>query len=283
MATKVALVTGASSGIGEATALKLREAGYTVYGAARRVQRMQHLTKQGIRLLAMDVTDDTSMREGVEKIIADTGRLDVLVNNAGYGSYGAVEDVPLSEAREQFEVNVFGAARLTQLVLPHMRAQRSGTIVNITSMGGRIYTSLGAWYHATKFALEALSDCLRMELKPFGIDVVVIEPGGVKSEWGGIAARKVREVSGTGPYAPQGNAVADSLSSEANERRLSSPDLIAKTIVKSVRARRPKTRYAVGFGAKPMIFLHNTLPNRTFDAFMRRATGVPASYEPAGN
>ncbi|MFC0430958.1 oxidoreductase [Kutzneria buriramensis] len=283
MATKVALVTGASSGIGEATALKLRKAGYTVYGAARRVQRMQHLTKQGIQLLAMDVTDDTSMRDGVEKIIADTGRLDVLVNNAGYGSYGAVEDVPLQEAREQFEVNVFGAARLTQLVLPHMRAQRSGTIVNITSMGGRIYTSLGAWYHATKFALEALSDCLRMEVKPFGIDVVVIEPGGVRSEWGGIAAQKVRTVSGTGPYAPQGNAVADSLSSEANERRLSSPDLIAKTIVKSVRARRPKTRYAVGFGAKPMIFLHNTLPNRAFDAFMRRATGVPANYEPANN
>ena len=283
MDTKVALVTGASSGIGEATALKLREAGYTVYGAARRVQRMQHLTKHGIRLLAMDVTDDPSMQDGVEKIIADTGRLDVLVNNAGYGSYGAVEDVPLQEAREQFEVNVFGAARLTQLVLPHMRAQRSGTIVNITSMGGRIYTSLGAWYHATKFALEALSDCLRMELKPFGIDVVVIEPGGVRSEWGGIAAQKVRAVSGTGPYAPQGNAMADSLSSEATERRLSSPDLIAKTIVKSLRARRPKTRYAVGFGAKPMIFLHNTLPNRTFDAIMRRVTGVPANYEPAGN
>jgi NAD(P)-dependent dehydrogenase (short-subunit alcohol dehydrogenase family) len=283
MTTKVALVTGASSGIGEATALKLREAGYTVYGAARRVQRMQHLTKQRIQLLAMDVTDDTSMRDGVEKIIADNGRLDVLVNNAGYGSYGAVEDVPLQEAREQFEVNVFGAARLTQLVLPHMRAQRSGTIVNITSMGGRMYTSLGGWYHATKFALEALSDCLRMELKPFGIDVVVIEPGGVKSEWGGIAAQKVLAVSGTGPYAPQGNAVAESLSSEASQRRMSSPDLIAKTIVKSVRARRPKTRYAVGFGAKPMIFLHNMLPNRTFDAFMRRATGVPANYVPANN
>ncbi len=281
MATKVALVTGASSGIGESTALKLHEAGYTVYGAARRVQRMQHLAEQGIHPLAMDVTDDASMRAGVEKVLAETGRIDVLVNNAGYGSYGAVEDVPLSEARDQFDVNVFGAARLTQLVLPSMRAQRSGTIVNITSMGGKIYTSLGAWYHATKFALEALSDCLRMELKPFGIDVVVIEPGGVRSEWGGIAADKVRAVSGTGPYAPQGNAVADSLSSEANERRLSPPDLIAKTIVKAVRARRPKTRYAVGFGAKPLIFLHSALPDRAFDAIIRRATGVPANYVPA--
>ncbi|MEW1843440.1 oxidoreductase [Nonomuraea angiospora] len=277
MATKVALVTGASSGIGEATALKLHEAGYIVYGAARRVQRMRHLAESGIRVLAMDVTADSSMQAGVEKIIAETGRIDVLVNNAGYGSYGALEDVPMDEARDQFEVNVFGAARLTQLVLPHMRAQRSGTIVNVTSMGGKIYTSLGAWYHATKFALEAISDCLRMEVKPFGIDVVVIEPGGVRSEWGGIAARKVRDVSGTGPYAPQANAVADSLSSEANERRLSAPGLIADTIVKAVKARRPRTRYAVGFGAKPMIFLHGVLPNRTFDAFMRRVTGVPAS------
>ncbi|WP_399102438.1 SDR family NAD(P)-dependent oxidoreductase [Streptomyces sp. 11x1] len=116
---------------------------------------------------------------------------------------GTAVDGALQEAREQFEVNVFGAARLTQLVLPHMRAQRSGTIVNITSVGGRMCTSLGAWYHATKYALEALSDCLRMELKPFGIDVVVIEPGGVKSEWGGIAAQKARAVSGTGPYTPQ--------------------------------------------------------------------------------
>ncbi|MEV6039335.1 oxidoreductase [Nonomuraea sp. NPDC052116] len=277
MATKVALVTGASSGIGEAAALKLHEAGYTVYGAARRVQRMRHLAESGIRLLAMDVSVDSSMQAGVEKIIAETGRIDVLVNNAGYGSYGALEDVPMDEARDQFEVNVFGAARLTQLVLPHMRAQRSGTIVNITSMGGKIYTALGAWYHATKFALEAISDCLRMEVKPFGIDVVVVEPGGVKSEWGGIAAQKVRAVSGTGPYAPQGNAVADSLSSEANERRLSAPELIAKTIVKAVKARRPRTRYAVGFAAKPMIFLHGVLPNRTFDAVMRRVTGVPAS------
>lgn len=277
MTTKIALVTGASSGIGEATALKLLDAGYTVYGAARRVQRMQHLAEAGIRLLSMDVTVDSSMQAGVEKIIEEAGRINVLVNNAGYGSYGALEDVPMDEARDQFEVNVFGAARLTQLVLPHMREQRSGTIVNVTSMGGKIYTPLGAWYHATKFALEAISDCLRMEVKPFGIDVVVIEPGGVKSEWGGIAAQKVRDVSGTGPYAPQGNAVADSLTSAANERRLSSPDLIAKTIAKAVQARRPKTRYAVGFGAKPMIFLHGALPNRTFDAFMRRATGVPAS------
>jgi NAD(P)-dependent dehydrogenase (short-subunit alcohol dehydrogenase family) len=276
MSNKVALVTGGSSGIGEATALKLQELGYTTYAAARRVERMEHLTTTGIRPLAMDVTDDESMQSGVEQIVAEEGRIDVLVNAAGYGSYGALEDVPLSEARNQFEVNLFGAARLTQHVLPRMREQRSGTVVNITSMGGKIYTPLGAWYHATKHALEALSDCLRMELKPFGIDVVVIEPGGIRTEWPGIAAQKVRAVSGTGPYAPQGNAVADSLASESTQRRSSPPELIAKTIAKAVTARRPKTRYAVGYGAKPMIFLHDVLPDSAFDAFIRRAVGVPS-------
>ena len=276
MSNKVALVTGGSSGIGEATALRLQELGYTTYAAARRVERMEHLTTSGIRPLAMDVTDDESMQSGVEQILAEEGRIDVLVNVAGYGSYGALEDVPLSEARNQVEVNLFGAARLTQLVLPRMRDQRSGTIVNITSMGGKIYTPLGAWYHATKHALEALSDCLRMELKSFGIDVVVIEPGGIRTEWPGIAAEKVRAVSGTGPYAPQGNAVADSLASESTRRRSSPPELIAKTIGKAVTARRPKTRYAAGYGAKPMIFLHDVLPDRAFDAFIRRAVRMPS-------
>jgi NAD(P)-dependent dehydrogenase (short-subunit alcohol dehydrogenase family) len=276
MSNKVALVTGGSSGIGEATALKLQELGYTTYAAARRVERMEHLTTTGIRPLAMDVTDDESMQSGVEQIVAEEGRIDVLVNAAGYGSYGALEDVPLSEARNQFEVNLFGAARLTQLVLPRMREQHSGTVVNITSMCGKIYTPLGAWYHATKHALEALSDCLRMELKPFGIDVVVIEPGGIRTEWPGIAAQKVRAVSGTGPYAPQGIAVADSLASESTQRRSSPPELIANTIGNAVTARRPKTRYAVGYGAKPMIFLHDVLPDRAFDAFIRRAVGVPS-------
>ncbi len=276
MSTKIALVTGASSGIGEATALKLQALGYTTYAAARRVHRMEHLTRSGIRPLAMDVTDDEAMQSAVSQIIAEAGRIDVLVNNAGYGSYGALEDVPLSEARSQFEVNVFGATRLTQLVLPHMRQQRSGTIVNITSMGGKIYTPLGAWYHATKFALEAISDCLRMEVKPFGIDVIVIEPGSIRTEWGGIAAEKVRAVSGSGPYAPQGNAMAEALSSEAAQRLASPPELIARTIARAVTARRPRTRYAVGSGAGPLIFLHGVLPNRWFDALVRRASGIPA-------
>jgi NADP-dependent 3-hydroxy acid dehydrogenase YdfG len=275
--TKIALVTGASSGIGEATARELAAAGFTVYAAARRAGRLEKLTEAGICPLVMDVTDDASMRAGVDAILKAQGRIDVLVNNAGYGSYGALEDVPMAEARAQMEVNVFGAARLIQLVLPAMRAQRSGTIVNVTSMGGKITTPLGAWYHATKFALEAISDCLRMEVTPFGIDVVVIEPGGIRTEWSGIAADKVRAVSGNGPYGPQGSAVASSLTSESTHRRSSPPELIAQTITRAVTARRPRTRYAVGYGAKPLIFLHGLLPDRTFDAFIRRATSIPST------
>jgi NAD(P)-dependent dehydrogenase (short-subunit alcohol dehydrogenase family) len=276
MTAKIALVTGASSGIGEATALKLQDLGYTVYGAARRTERLEPLADRGVLPLAMDVTDDASMRAGVERIIADSGRIDVLVNNAGYGSYGAIEDVPMDEARRQFEVNVFGAMRLAQLALPHMRAQHGGTIVNISSMGGKIHTPLGGWYHGTKFAIEALSDCLRMEAKPFGVDVVVIEPGGIATEWGGIAADHLRETSGTGPYAEQADAVAASLSSEANAKRNSPPQVIADAIGKAVTARRPRTRYATGFAARPMIAVRRILPDRAFDAVMRRATGIPA-------
>jgi len=183
----------------------------------------------------------------------------------------------MAEARAQMEVNVFGAARLIQLVLPAMRAQHSGTIVNVTSMGGKITTPLGAWYHATKFALEAISDCLRMEVAPFGIDVVVIDPGGIRTEWGGNAAEKVRAVSSRGPYAAQGNAVANSLTSETTRRRSSPPELIGTTITKAVTTRRPKTRYAAGYGARPMIVLHGLLPDRAFDAFIRRATSVPST------
>ncbi|MBA4286934.1 MAG: short-chain dehydrogenase/reductase [Xanthomonadaceae bacterium] len=274
MNSKVALVTGASSGIGEATARKLKALGYTVYGAARRVDRMQSLANAGIHVIAMDVTDDASMQAGIQEILATSCRIDVLVNNAGYGSYGAVEDVPLDEARAQFDVNVFGAVRLIQLVVPHMRSQRSGKIVNITSMGGKIHTPLGAWYHGTKFALEAISDCLRLELQPFGIDVVVIEPGGIKTEWAGIAANKLRDVSGNGPYGDQANAMAESMVGEASRKRQSPPELIADTIAKAVTVSRPKTRYAVGFGAKPMIFMRRLLSDRAFDGFMRAAVGT---------
>ncbi|SDT26135.1 NADP-dependent 3-hydroxy acid dehydrogenase YdfG [Pseudarthrobacter equi] len=275
MSTRTALVTGASSGIGEATARKLHALGFTVYGAARRTGRLQDLARDGVRPLAMDVTDDASMLSGIGEIMAATGRIDVLVNNAGYGSYGALEDVDIDEGRRQFEVNVFGAIRLAQLALPQMRAQGSGTVVNITSMGGKIYTPLGGWYHGTKFALEALSDCLRLEVKPFGIDVVVIEPGGIETEWGAIAADFVEETSGRGPYAAQASAVARTLRSGSNPKRNSPPTVIADAVGKAVTARNPKTRYVAGFGARPLIAARRLLTDRLFDTLISRAVGLP--------
>lgn len=267
--SEIALVTGASSGIGEATALELKKHGYTVYAVARRVDRMAGLESQGIHTLSMDVTDEESVTAGIQRIIADTGQIDVLVNNAGYGSYGSLEDVPLSEAKYQFEVNLFGMARLIQLILPYMRERRSGRIINISSMGGKIYEPLGAWYHATKFAVEGLSDSLRLELKPFGIDVVIIEPGAVRSEWGSIAADKLEQTSGTTAYADQAGQVASVLrSAEANPRRATDPKVIAAVIGKAATAGRPKTRYVAGFGARPLLFARRFLSDRAFDRIM---------------
>ena len=272
--SKTALVTGASSGIGEETARTLHKLGYTVYAAARRTDRLEQLTPTGIHALTMDVTDDESMSSGIEKIIAETGRIDVLVNNAGYGSFGAIEDVPIDEARRQFEVNVFGLARLTQLVLPHMRAQRSGTIINISSIGGRFTTLLGGWYHASKHAVEALSDALRMETTPFGIDVVVIEPGLIRTEWSGIAANHLEETAEGSAYAPQIKAVANSMRSESTNKRQSPPSVIADTVEKIVTARKPRTRYVVGFAAKPLVTLRHILPDRAFDRLISAGQGA---------
>ncbi|WP_042364532.1 oxidoreductase [Streptacidiphilus neutrinimicus] len=275
MPTKTVLVTGASSGIGEATAVKLQALGCTVYAAARRTGRMAHLANRGIRVLELDVTDPTSCRAAVDRITEEADGVDVLVNNAGYGSYGAVEDVPLREARDQFAVNVFGAAELIRLVLPRMRERHSGRIVNISSMGGRIHTPLGGWHHATKFALEGLSDCLRLELKPFGIDVVLVEPGSIRTEWGGIAASKLRETSGQGPYARQAVAMAMTLEGEANARFTSPPSVVADAVARAVTDRRPRTRYVVGAGARPLILLRTFLPDRASDTLMRVGSRLP--------
>ena len=273
--TRTALVTGASSGIGEETARRLQRLGYTVYGAARRTDRLEKLAADGVRPLAMDVTDDASMTAGIARIIEETGRIDVLVNNAGYGSYGAIEDVPIDEARRQFEVNLFGLGRLVQLVTPHMRGQKSGTIINISSMGGRLTTPLGGWYHATKYAVEALSDALRMELKPFGIDVVLVEPGGIRTEWAGIAADHLAETAEGSAYSDQIRAVAGSMRNESVQRRQSPPAVIANAVEKIVTARKPRTRYAVGFMAKPLITARRVLPDRAFDRVISAALGVP--------
>jgi NAD(P)-dependent dehydrogenase (short-subunit alcohol dehydrogenase family) len=269
---KIALVTGASAGIGEATARALLAAGYKVFAGARRLDRMAGLAALGATLIKLDLTDDGSIVAAVETIRNRAGRLDVLVNNAGYGSYGALEDVPLAEARRQFEVNVFGLARLCQLILPMMRAQKSGKIVNVTSIGGKIWEPHGAWYHATKFAVEGLSDSLRVEVAHFGVDVIIIEPGAIQTEWAGIAAEGLLQASASGAYAASAQRHARMLAGTTTSKLPSPPDVVAKTIVRAVQASRPRTRYATGGGAHLILFLKSILPDRMFDRLIWSAT-----------
>jgi NAD(P)-dependent dehydrogenase (short-subunit alcohol dehydrogenase family) len=266
---KTALITGASSGIGEATALQLAELGFTVYASARRVDRMSDLADRAIRTRSVDVSDDDSMVALIETIIADTGRIDVLVNNAGYGLYGALEDVPIVDARRQFEVNVFGLARMTQLVLPQMRAQRDGYIVNISSMGGKIWEPLGSWYHASKFAVEGLSDSLRVEVAEFGIKVVIIEPGTIRSELSGIAADNLEATSANTPYAGLAKLVGAGLRAVDRLPIASGPEVVAEVIAKAVQDPKPRTRYPAGGGARGMLLAERILPDRGFDRFIQ--------------
>jgi NAD(P)-dependent dehydrogenase (short-subunit alcohol dehydrogenase family) len=262
---KTAIVTGASAGIGEATCLALVDKGFTVYAVARRADRMAHLADKGIVPVSADVTDDASMVALVDKVVSETGRVDVLVNNAGYGSYGALEEVPMDEARRQFDVNIFGLARLTQLVLPHMRSQGSGRIINISSVGGRIWEPLGAWYHATKFAVEGLSDSLRAELRPHGIDVIVIQPGAIKTEWAAISAENLKTASSIPAYADQVRVGAAVLAKADTVRGASPPSTVAKTIARAATARRPRTRYATGGGARSVLLFNKILSDRGWD------------------
>jgi NAD(P)-dependent dehydrogenase (short-subunit alcohol dehydrogenase family) len=268
MPASIALVTGASTGIGFATALALAGAGFTVYAGARRVDMMEPLKDHGITVLSLDVTSEESMMSAVAQVEAAHGRVDVLVNNAGYGSYGSLEEVPLAEGRRQFDVNVLGLARMTQLVLPQMRAAGKGRIINVTSIGGKIYEPLGAWYHGTKFAVEGMSDSLRLELKPHGIDVVIIEPSGTDTEWGTIAGEGLLATSGDGPYADQAHIVAAALASTSGDGHvLSTPaTVVAKAIVRAAKAKRPRTRYPVGRGAWSVLAMRRILPDRAFDA-----------------
>jgi short-subunit dehydrogenase len=263
---KTVLVTGASAGIGKATAIYLAQNGYTVYGAARRVEKMQELTSYGIKPVALDVTKDDSITACVEQIFQEAGRIDILVNNAGFGSYGAIEDVALSDAKYQLDVNVFGAMRLAQLVLPKMRANHYGKIINLSSVGGKIASPLGGWYHASKFALEALSDAMRLEVQSFGVNVVVIQPGGTKSEWGTIAVDSLMRVSGKTAYA--GLVTGFKKSFEKVAGNVPKPIVIAKLIKTSIEAKNPKTRYSGGYMARPMLFLRKILSDKLFDRLL---------------
>jgi short-subunit dehydrogenase len=195
----VALVTGASSGIGEAIALELNRLGFVTYAAARRTDQMEHLKGIGIRVLRLDLTDSLSIHDCIAAIRKESGGIDLLVNSAGYGLYGSVEEVALDEARHQLQVNLFGLAEITKLVLPEMRSRRKGKIVNISSVGGVASSPYGGWYHASKFALEGLSSSLRQELSPFGVDVVIVRPGAIRSGWRVVAGESLLRNSGSGP------------------------------------------------------------------------------------
>jgi NADP-dependent 3-hydroxy acid dehydrogenase YdfG len=266
--SKAVLITGCSTGIGRATAERLARAGLPVYATARRAESVEDLEKRGCKTLALDVTDEQSMRAAVEQVEQAEGAVGALVNNAGYSQSGAIESVRLDDVRKQFETNVFGLLRMCQLVLPGMRSQKHGRIVNISSMGGKFPG--GGAYHATKFAVEAISDAMRFEVKGFGVDVVVIEPGLIKTEFGTAASGSIE--TGTdrdGPYADFNAAVAKTTAEayEGNMSRLAAgPDAVAAAIEKAITSRRPRPRYRVAASARVMLGLRALLPDRAWDA-----------------
>jgi NAD(P)-dependent dehydrogenase (short-subunit alcohol dehydrogenase family) len=264
---QVVLITGASSGMGKETAKTLLQEGYTVYAAARRVERMEDLKGLGGIPLKMDVTKEEEMVAAVELIEKNHGGVDILINNAGFGQYGPMEDTPLDAARYQFDVNLFGLARLTQLVLPTMREKRAGKIINISSMGGKIYTPLGSWYHATKHAVEGWSDCLRFELKPFNIDVIIVEPGLIDTGFYDVVSSSIPPESLNGPYKELVGALAGGTENGVNA---SPPSVIADTISRALRASRPRTRYVAGAMARPLMFARKWLGDRVFDMALSR-------------
>ena len=260
----VVLITGASSGIGKAIACRLLAEGHTVVAAARRVERMDDLEALGALVVGIDLSNHSCLDGVVETILRRYGGIDVLINNAGFGCYGSVEETPIEAARAQFEVNLFGLARLTQLVLPGMRQRCMGRIINVSSMGGKIYTPLGAWYHATKHALEGWSDCLRLEVKAFGIDVVIIEPGIIQTEFAALMMDPMLDRSGQGPYGALANGLA--LAFERSYASTASPaKVVADSVARAVTAKSPNTRYVVGALAGPLLFLRHWLGDRAYD------------------
>ncbi|MEU1846148.1 oxidoreductase [Micromonospora sediminicola] len=266
------LITGTSSGIGRATVRRLaRRPDLTVYATARKVDAIADLADAGARLLPLDVTDEASMRAAVAAVEAAHGQVDVLINNAGYGEYGPVEETPMDRVRAQFETNVFGLARLTQLVLPGMRRAGRGRIVNVSSMGGRLVFPGGGYYHASKYAVEALSDALRQEVRPFGVHVAIIEPGLIRTGFGAVAASSLG--AGADPTGPYGRMVAAVDAAMAKSYRnpllAAPPEAVARVIERSVVARRPRTRYLVTAAAWAMVHTRRLLGARLFDAVNR--------------
>jgi len=271
--SKAVLITGCSTGIGRATAERLAGKGHTVYATARRLESIADLEKKGCRLLALDVTQEDSMRAAVARVEEDEGAVGALVNNAGYSQSGAIEDVPMEQVRRQFETNVFGLIRMCQLVLPGMRRQHYGRIVNVSSMGGRLVFPGGGIYHATKHAVEAVSDALRFEVKGFGIGVSIIEPGLIKTQFGETVVGSIYEAtSDDSPYAKFNQAVGASTANAyggAMSRLAAPPDSVARAVQRAITSRRPRPRYVITLGARVMLAAHGLLPARGWDAMMR--------------
>ena len=280
--SKAVLITGCSSGIGRATALRLARSGWSVYATARNPESIAELARAGCHTLALDVTDEHSMRAAVATVQDAEGAVGVLVNNAGYSQGGAIETVPAHELRRQFETNVFGLVRLTQLVLPAMRAQRWGKIVNLGSMGGRLSFPGGGAYHASKYALEAISDALRFELRGFGIDVVLLEPGLITTEFGDAATASMGslESSAEDPYA-HFNATVGAVTKGAYEGPMrllgAGPERVAKVIERTLTRARPPARITITPSAKVLIAARRLLGDRVWDAAMRRQYPAPGA------
>jgi len=278
--SKAVLITGCSSGIGRASALRLAGSGWKVYATARKPETLGDLEQAGCTTLALDVTDEQSMLAAVEQIEQAEGAIGVLVNNAGYSQSGAIETVPLEAVRRQFETNVFGLVRLTQLALPKMRAQRWGKIVNVGSMGGRLSFPGGGHYHATKHALEAISDAMRYELRGFGIDVILLEPGLITTEFGEAATASMADtaLAGEDPYATF-NATVGAVTKGAYDGPMrifgGGPDRVAKTIEKAITRRRPPARITITPSAKLMLGLRKLMTDRAWEASMRRQFPQP--------
>ena len=274
--SKAVLITGCSTGIGRATAKRLAERGWTVYATARTLDSIADLADAGCNLLQLDVCDEASMRAAVTTVETAAGAVGVLVNNAGYSQDGAIEEVPIDEVRRQFETNVFGLARLTQLVLPGMRKQHWGRVINVSSMGGRLTFPGGGYYHATKHAVEAISDALRFEVRPFGIDVVVIEPGPLKTafEETSLATMTAIENSAS-PYDALNEAVEKRVQATYRGNMAAPPEAVARAIEKAASARHPRTRYVVTAAARMLLLTRRLLPDRAFDAVLRSQFPLP--------
>ena len=270
---KIILATGASSGMGREAVKLLASGGHTVYAGARRMDRMDDLSKHGIVPVEMDVTKSADNERVVSRIIDAEGRIDVLINNAGFGLYGTVEDIPLEDARYQFEVNLFGLAHLTQLVLPHMRARGAGRIVNVSSMGGRVFTPFGAWYHATKHAVEGWSDCLRIETAPFNIQVVLIQPGMIRTEFGEVLGRGIQKYYGDSAYKAGLDRFFAAASDPKAMSRVTDPSVLARVFVKAATTAHPRRRYVKGAMACPLMFIRKWFGDAVYEAILRRIFG----------